>query len=63
MLLQTKPESHAGLHQQFTGPVGGDRAPARVDEQAGFAPPSWWRGDDYASRSGIAAAATLRRVR
>lgn len=32
-----------------------------VDKQAGFAPPAWWRGDDYASRSGIAAMMTLKR--
>jgi hypothetical protein len=32
-----------------------------VDEQVGFSPPTWWKGDDFASRSGVAASVTLRR--
>jgi len=34
-----------------------------VDERTGIVPPSWWRGDDYASRSGVAAMMTLKHTR
>lgn len=37
--------------------------PSTVDPRAGFTPPAWWRGDEYASRSGVAAMATLTRTR
>lgn len=32
-----------------------------VDEKAGFVPPAWWRGDEYASRSSMAAMLSLKR--
>lgn len=44
----------------LTGPLS-TSAPPAIDERAGFAPPSWWKGDDYASRSGQLAAFALRR--
>lgn len=59
-LLNTEPENHARLNSSLIGRPRVDR-PTLVDERAGFVPPSWWRGDDYASRSGVLAAATLTR--
>lgn len=45
--------------------TGAPEAPTKtvVDEQTGIQPPSWWRGDAYASRSAYAAASTLRHRR
>ena len=60
LLLQTEPDKHNQLNNVLIGPPRIDR-PSLVDEQAGFVPPSWWKGDEYASRSGIMAAATMRR--
>jgi len=37
--------------------------PTLVDPVAGFVPPAWWRGDEYASRSTQLARATLTRRR
>lgn len=57
ILLVTDPKEHAKLNRQF---VGASTAVPVIDKQAGFAPPSWWKGDDYASRSGIAARVTMK---
>lgn len=58
MLLIAKPEDHERLNQTLIGPSRIDR-PTIVDERTGMVPPAWWKGDDYASRSGIAAMMTL----
>jgi len=60
VLLVTDPKEHDKINESLTGPSRIDHV-TQVDEKAGFTPPSWWRGDDYASRSGIMATATLRR--
>lgn len=60
MLLSTEPEKHNQVNSVLIGPPRIDR-PSLIDEQAGFTPPSWWRGDEYASRSGLSAAVTMRR--
>lgn len=60
VLIISKPEEHDKINASLTGPLNKGGA-AQVDEQAGFIPPSWWKGDEYASRSGMLAAATLRR--
>lgn len=62
VLLGAKAENHDQINQVLLGPprIGPGRT-SPVDERAGFTPPAWWKGDDYASRSGIAAALTLRR--
>lgn len=59
-LMCSDPENHERINQRLTGPLTTD-PPRPVDERAGFAPPSWWKGDDYASRSGQLAALALRR--
>lgn len=48
---------------RIAGPGEDGKPPSVIDEQAGFAPPSWWRGDLYASRSGMAAAISMRSPR
>lgn len=58
LLLSVDEKEHARLNRTLIG--AGEAAP-EIDERAGFAPPSWWRGDDYATKSGIAAKLTLRR--
>jgi hypothetical protein len=50
------------VNLQLIGRPKVDR-PTLVDERTGIVPPSWWRGDDYASASGQLAALTLRRKR
>lgn len=54
----TKPEDHQRINSIVTGPLTAHR---KVDEQVGFVPPSWWRGDDYASQASLAATMTLKR--
>lgn len=60
MLMCTRSEDHDKLNKMLIGRPSVGR-PAEVDARAGFAPPSWWRGDEYASKSGIYAAFTLKR--
>jgi hypothetical protein len=60
LITAEKPEDRKRINNLLIGPLsGGGEAP--VDERAGFAPPSWWKGDEYASRSGQLAALTLKR--
>lgn len=61
-LLITEPENHARLNRELVGRPRVNR-PTVIDARAGFVPPSWWRGDEYASRSGVVAAFTLTRRR
>lgn len=58
-LRLTREEDRERLTAELTGPPRVVR-PSLVDERAGFVPPSWWRGDEYASRSGVAAMMTMR---
>jgi flavin-dependent dehydrogenase len=60
MLLLAKAEDHDRLNMTLIGPPKIDR-PSLIDERAGFVPPPWWKGDDYASRSGMTAMMTLKR--
>jgi hypothetical protein len=60
LVLQDKPEAQTQVNRELLGPPRVNR-PTVIDERAGFVPPAWWKGDAYASRSGIAAAFTLRR--
>jgi len=60
VLLVTKPEEHDKFNRELIGPRQSGLV-TQVDPLAGFVPPSWWRGDEYASNSGIMAGATLRR--
>lgn len=53
MLVKTEEDANK-LNQALIGPPLVDR-PTVVDEHAGFVPPSWWRGDEFASQSSIAA--------
>lgn len=55
-----KDEDRAQLNRELIGPPRVDR-PTVVDEKTGIVPPSWWKGDEYASKSGIAAMMTLKR--
>lgn len=58
--MKNKPEDHEKITNMLIGQPLIDR-PTVVDEQAGFTPPAWWKGDTYASKSGMAAGVTLRR--
>lgn len=62
MLIGMKPEDRERINQQLIGPPRVNR-PSLVDERAGFVPPSWWKGDEYASKSGMLARMTLKRSR
>lgn len=62
VLLVTDEDRHAQLNQSLIGPPRITR-PSTVDPKVGFTPPSWWRGDEYASRNAVAAMSTLRRKR
>ena len=53
-------EDRVRLNRMLIGPPQVDR-PTVVDERTGIVPPSWWKGDDYASQSGLAAMMTLKR--
>lgn len=55
-------EDRERLNRELLGPPSVNR-PLAVDPRAGFVPPSWWKGDEYASRSGMAAVFTLTRRR
>lgn len=57
LLLVSDPEQHDRLNRELIGSLA---STGRVDPVAGFAPPSWWRGDEYASRSGVVAAVSMR---
>lgn len=57
MLSITKPEDHANLNRQL---IGASTAVPVTDKTAGFAPPSWWKGDDYASKSALAARVSMK---
>lgn len=57
VLTIAKPEEHAKLNRQL---IGASTAVPVIDKKAGFAPPSWWKGDEYASRSAIAARVTMK---
>lgn len=59
-LLISRPEDHDKINKMFIGRLTAGRPP-EIDARAGFAPPSWWRGDEYASKSGIYAAFALKR--
>jgi hypothetical protein len=59
ILTITNPDHHNRINQVLIGPLTSDRP--LVDERAGFTPPAWWKGDEYASRSGVAAMMTLKR--
>lgn len=48
------------LNNELIGPPLTDR-PTVVDHKTGIIPPSWWKGDAYASKSGLAAMMTLKR--
>lgn len=48
------------LNQLLIGPPRITR-PSTIDPQAGFTPPAWWKGDEYASRSALVAMTTLRK--
>jgi hypothetical protein len=58
VLTLAKAEDHDKINKDLIGVPLTSRP---VDEQAGFTPPSWWKGDEYASRSGIVATTTMRR--
>lgn len=61
VLLHTeKDEDRERLNRILIGPPRVHGA-SLVDERAGFVPPAWWRGDEYASRSSVAAMMTLKR--
>lgn len=62
LLLAEDEEAQERINRVLLGPprMGGNKT-SPVDEQAGFVPPPWWRGDEYASRSSVAAMMTLKR--
>ena len=60
ILLVTDPSEHKKLNQELIGPSQIER---KIDERAGFVPPSWWKGDKYASDSMNAARFTLTKTR
>jgi hypothetical protein len=62
MMIGMKPEDRERLNQQLIGPPRVNR-PSLVDERAGFIPPAWWKGDEYASKSAMLARMTLKRSR
>lgn len=55
-------EGRERINRVLLGPprMGGTKT-SPVDERAGFVPPPWWRGDEHASRSSLAAMMTLKR--
>lgn len=59
ILLNSDPEEHNKINRQLIGNF--TTRERKIDERAGFAPPSWWKGDDFASHSGLAAAVSLKR--
>jgi hypothetical protein len=59
ILTITDSERHNELNASLIGPSRINR-PSVIDEQAGFVPPAWWKGDDYASRSGMTAMMSLK---
>jgi hypothetical protein len=62
LLAAEDDEGRERINRVLLGPPrlgGGKTSP--VDEQAGFVPPAWWKGDEYASRSSVAAMMTLKR--
>lgn len=61
-MLGTDESERAGLNTRLTGPLVAQKT-SQVDEKTGIRPPSWWRGDEEASRSSLAATLTLRRTR
>lgn len=60
LLLISDPKKHEAMNRDLIGPPRIER-PTLVDDVAGFVPPAWWRGDEYAANSGRVAAVTLRR--
>lgn len=62
VLLVTDSDQHTRLNQQLIGPPRITR-PSTVDPKVGFTPPTWWRGDEQASRSAIAAMSLMRHRR
>lgn len=60
-LLTNSEDDMTKLNAALVGPPQIDR-PMVVDEKAGFTPPAWWKGDEFASQSSLAAAMTLRRT-
>lgn len=61
MLAKTA-EDAENLSRALIGPPQVDR-PTVVDERTGIVPPAWWKGDDYASQSSMAAMMTLKRTK
>lgn len=53
-------EARERLNRTLLGPPR-IKGPSLVDERAGFVPPAWWKGDEYASRSNLAAMMALKR--
>jgi hypothetical protein len=61
ILLSVKePGQAAQLETQLIGPLGAG-ALSRTSDTGGITPPSWWKGDEYASRSSLLAMTTMRR--
>lgn len=53
-------EDAESVNRTLIGPPQVDR-PTVVDEKTGIVPPAWWKGDDFASQSSIAAMMTFKR--
>lgn len=60
ILKFTKSEDHEQVTSQLIGPPRITR-PTLVDERTGIVPPTWWKGDAYASNSGVAAMLSMKR--
>jgi hypothetical protein len=60
LLITDEAADRERLNRMLLGPPR-IRGTSLVDERAGFVPPAWWRGDEYASRSSLAAMMSLKR--
>jgi len=61
-LILTTPdqEQQRELNERLTGPLSHQHRNAPVQRAPGIRPPTWWKGDAYATQSSLAAASELR---